>query len=174
MYLVSIYFDENSNKEIQRYIDEVAAKSGNHYMIDGKVLPHVTVASFDTDNEENAVSVLYEVAKKMESGTITWVSVGLFLPYVIYLAPVLDEYLHGVSVSVHEKLKKIQVKDFGKYYQPFSWMPHTTIGKRLSDEELTIACGILQKQFRPFQGQITSIGLAKTNPYRDIVRYTLK
>ena len=41
MYLISIYFDEKTNKILQRYIDRIAEKSGNSFMIENKVPPHI-------------------------------------------------------------------------------------------------------------------------------------
>ena len=39
MYLVSIYFDENTNKKLQQYINKVAEQTGNTFMLDEKVPP---------------------------------------------------------------------------------------------------------------------------------------
>ena len=61
-----------------------------------------------------------------------------------------------------------------KYYQPFSWQPHTTVGRKLSEEEMQIAFKTLQKQFAPFKGTVSKIGLARTNPHRDIAIFELK
>ena len=52
MYLVSLYFDEKTNKNIQNLIDKVAGKTGNDFMIAGKVPPHITVFAFETKQEK--------------------------------------------------------------------------------------------------------------------------
>ena len=51
---------------------------------------------------------------------------------------------------------------------PFNWIPHTTIGKKLSKEEMKIAFDVLQNSFGMFSGRVVKIGVAKTNPYEDI------
>ena len=168
MYLVSIYFDEKTNKRIQQYINDIARITGNTYMLDGNVPPHITVASFETDREAEAVAMLEAVAKELGSGKIRWVSVGTFLPYVMYLAPVLNQYLHALSSGINEKLNTMDGVKISRFYQPFQWMPHTTIGKKLSGEELRQAFEVMQNQFGPFEGNVMQIGLAKTNPYRDV------
>lgn len=33
MYLISCYFDEKTNRILQRYIDQAAAKTGNTFMM---------------------------------------------------------------------------------------------------------------------------------------------
>ncbi|WP_455794959.1 hypothetical protein [Clostridium butyricum] len=51
---------------------------------------------------------------------------------------------------------------------PVQWVPHTTIEKKLSEEEMIIAFKTLQIILKIFSGQVTKIGLAKTNPYEEI------
>lgn len=173
MHLISAYFDEETNKRIQQYINQVAKKTENTYMLDGKVPPHITISSFETKDVAQVVSLLEQTIKELQIGTVQWTSVSAFLPYVIYLSPVLNEYLHGLSEQITLCLRQAEDIRISPYYQPFSWMPHTTIGKKLSKEEMQIAFEVLQHQFGPFSGQITKIGLAKTNPYEDIITYKL-
>ena len=75
MYLVSIYFDEKTNKHIQRYINKVAENTGNTFMLDGNVPPHITVSAFETQNETEVIQTLCEVVKQLRSGQLTWASV---------------------------------------------------------------------------------------------------
>ena len=97
-----------------------------------------------------------------------------FFPYVIYLAPVLNEYLFSLSKTIFDNLEDLDNISINKYYQPFSWQPHTTVGRKLSEEQMQLAFCTLQKHFTPFKGTVTKIGLAKTNPHRDIVVFDLK
>ena len=168
MYLISIYFDEETNKKIQSYINQVAEKAGNTFMIDGKVPPHITISALETKNEEQIIEALEKAVSRIKSEQLQWVSVGQFFPYVIYLTPVLNEYLHSMSQEVYESLKDTGDTEISPYYRPFQWLPHTTIGKKLSQEEMRIAFEIVQKNFSMFNGRVTKIGLAKTNPYQDI------
>lgn len=168
MYLISIYFDEKTNERLQQYINQVAKKTGNTFMLDGNVPPHLTISAFRTRDEKKAMELFYKVTEGMKSGSVQWVSVGVFLPYVIYLAPVLDEYLHGMSKQIYEGLVKAEDIQICPCYKPFQWMPHTTIGKKLSKEEMRIAFEVLQGQFGVLKGQVTKIGLARTNPYEDL------
>lgn len=168
MYLISLYFDSDTNKKIDTYIGQIARKTGNTYMLDGKVPPHITVSAFETNREET-VMIMKELAKELSEGEIQWASVGMFLPYVIYIAPVLNEYLHTLSEKVYEKLKRVPEMNISKYYRPFQWIPHTTIGKKLERDEMTTAFAVMQNQFGTFSGKVTHIGLAKTNPYKDVI-----
>jgi len=174
MYLVSIYFDEKTNKNIQNLIDKTARKTGNDFMITGKVPPHVTVSAFETKHEEEVTERLRAVAKDMLQGNLRWVSVGTFLPGVIYLTPVLNAYLQDMTEVVFGKMADVGETIMNPFYRPFQWVPHTTIGKLLTKEQMRDAFEVLQEQFVPFEGTVTKIGLAKTNPYTELALFELK
>ena len=57
MYLISIYFDPKTNKKIQQYINKVARQTGNTFMLDGNVPPHITISAFETIDEQAAISL---------------------------------------------------------------------------------------------------------------------
>ena len=173
MYLISVYFDEKTSRRIQRYIDLAAEKTGNHFMIEGQVPPHMTISAFETRKEEAALEALECVSKRLKKGTVTWASVGQFFPYVLFLQPVLNEYLHNMAEVVSDELKGVDDIKISPFYQPFQWIPHVTIGKMLSKEEMQVAFEVLQSHFGVFEGAVVRIGLARTNPHRDIKTFTL-
>lgn len=169
MYLISIYLDKKSNDTISRYIAKVAETTGNTFMTDNNVPPHITVAAFEARNDDVAVKVFEWVADELKQGIIQYVSVGVFLPYVIYIAPVLNEYLYDICCSINDKIEICDDIILNKYYKPFSYMPHTTIAKKLDSEQMRVAFEIMQKNFMPFEATVERLGLAKPNPHRDMV-----
>ena len=171
MYLVSIYFDEKTNEKIQKLINQVAAKTGNTFMLDGNVPPHITVSAFEALEKEQVIEVLSHVIAKLKKDTLQWVSVGQFFPYVLYITPVLNKYLHDMSVQICNALSQIDGVKISPYYQPFQWLPHSTIGKTLTKEEMRIAFEVMQNSFGIFEGEVVRIGLAKPNPHRDIMSW---
>ena len=173
MYLVSLYFDENTSKKIQGLINKVANKCGNTFMIDGNVPPHITIAAFQSNDERKVIEVLDKSINSIKIGAITFASIGVFKSSVIYLAPVLNEYLHNLSVSIHEEISLIENISISKFYLPFQWLPHATIGKKLDNEQLVIAFQELVKEFSIFNGKVTKIGLSKTNPMKEIYLWNL-
>ena len=98
---------------------------------------------------------------------------GEFLPYVIYAAPVLNKGLQHLSESIYNYISVREDVLISKCYQPFSWFPHITLGKKLDKEQMVQAFQSMQIHFTPIQGQIVSLGLAEANPHRDIVRIDL-
>ena len=174
MYLISIYFDDNTDKKIRYIMEQIAKNTGNTTLLDDHVPPHITISAFETKDEKIAISCLEKCLKAFKKDALQWVSVSTFFPYVIYLSPVLNEYLHTISNTVFDNFSGLNDILINKYYQPFSWQPHTTVGRKLSEKEMQIAFQTLQKHFSPFTGTVTKIGLAKTNPHRDIIIFDLK
>lgn len=173
MYLISAYFDDETTFKIQQYINQIAKKTGNTFMLDSHVPPHITLAALNWDREEHLTGFLEQESSRLHQGMLQWASIGTFLPYVIYLAPVLNEYLHKLSITFNESLLQIDGISIRPQYQPFQWIPHTTVGKKLSSEEMRTAFCVLQHQFGMFSGQVTHIGLAKTNPYENLAVFEL-
>lgn len=174
MYLISIYFDENTENKIRQLIYKVVEKSGNRYMVEAKVPPHITISAFETEQENKVIELFDGKIQEIKSGKLQWVSIGVFNPHVIFLSVVLNEYLHNLSILVNETVSCVESVSISRYYLPLQWMPHTTIGKKLSVEELLLAFKTLQNNFRMFEGTVTKIGLAKTNPYKEIRNWELK
>ena len=100
MYLISIYFDEKTNKILQRYIDRIAEKSGNYFMIENKVPPHMTIASIEARNVNVLKPAFEDLNGKLCAGNMKVVSIGQLFPYVLYATPVMNQKLFDLSFSV--------------------------------------------------------------------------
>lgn len=172
-YLISVYFDEKTNKILQRYIDQIAVATGNDFMIAKNVPPHMTITSIEARSVDVLKPTFRNLDGKLKAGKIQFVSVGQLLPYVMYVTPVLNDYLSGLSKQIYEAYKAIPETTISKYYQPGSWLPHVTLGKTLNKEQMMEAFKVMQENFQPFEAIITEIGLAKVNPHEDVVRYKL-
>ena len=97
MYLVSVYFDDKSNKIISDYINKIAQKTGNTFMTDNHVPPHLTIMSVEAREEDKLTEVMGKLERYLTKGQIQLVSVGVLLPYVLYVTPVLNLYLEDIS-----------------------------------------------------------------------------
>lgn len=174
MYLISIYFDAVTENRIKSYMKQIAKYTGNTTMLDGNVPPHITISGFQTDSEQKAKEIFKRITAKAEAGSLQWVSVGTFLPHVIYLLPVLNEYLYQLSEITYREVILEENVTISPYYRPFQWMPHAALSKRLTKEQMRIAFEVMQNQFGPFGSEITKIGLAQTNPYTDLAVFRLE
>lgn len=174
MYLISAYFDDQSNKVLNRYIKQIAEKSGNQFMISHQVPPHMTISQIEARSEDILISHFYELQDELCRGNIEIASVGMMMPYVIYAMPVFNQYLQDLATEVYCTFNQIDETKISKYYKPMSWIPHITLGKTLTKEQMLDAVRVLQDGFVPMVAEITEIGLARVNPHEDIVRFRLK
>ena len=169
MYLISVYFDDKTNRIISRYISRIAEKTGNAFMTENHVPPHMTISSIEARTGALLIPHMKKLEGIVSQGTVQFVSVGMFFPYVMYLTPVLNEYLQNLAQNVYKAVSDIPEIKINKFYQPMQWLPHITLGKKLSSKEMRIAFEIMQNEFTPFEGKVVSMGLAKTNPHEDIL-----
>lgn len=169
MYLISAYFDDATTKKMQNFIDEVAKITGNTFMIDGKIPPHITLLEFDTKDEAVALEIFKENVNSFKEGEVFFSSIGVFKKQVLYIEAVLNEYLHNMSCKWDELYKELPDSKRSPYYQPFGWIPHLSLGKHLTNAQMIKAFELVLSKFEPFKGKITRIGIAKTNPHRDLI-----
>lgn len=173
MYHISLYFDEKTTARMHKLIEKVAQATGNKYMLEAKVPPHITLCALECGDEEALRERLETVSDTFKTGSLQWVSVGTFLPGVIFLQPVLSEYLQGLMEQVHGCVGQLPEVEIKPCYKPFSWLPHSTVAKKLTPEQLATAFAVLLKEFAVFEGQVVRVGLAKMNPHREIVSWEL-
>ena len=67
MYLISAYFDENTNKILKHLQQRIADKTGNDFMIRNNVMPHLTISAI----EARDVDVLIPAFEKVCRGKVT-------------------------------------------------------------------------------------------------------
>lgn len=174
MYLISIYFNKETEDRLNLILQRVAKVTGNWFMLDNQVPPHITAASVETKCEGELIARIENITKGLKQGEIKFVSVGTFSTKVVFVQPVLNEYLHRLSVTLNKELEQMDETLLSSYYQPFSWLPHCTVGKQLSKEASQKALIELSSYFAPMNGYVTRIGVAKTNPHKDIKIWDLK
>ena len=135
-YAVTLEFDKESEEKIQKMIDEVSLATGCDYMKTAGIPPHVTLSVIISDNEEALLSQMEDIAGRLKKGSVTFANIGVFNPLVIYLGPVMNEFLlEGCKLVNESMLKYSQVGNHGNYL-PNQWVPHAAVAVKLSSETL--------------------------------------
>lgn len=173
MYLISVYFDNTAAKRMQTLIEQIAAASGNHYMTEKQVPPHLTLSAIEARSVDILIPAVQQLNGSLRQGTIQFVTVGQLLPYVLYTMPVLNPYLQELALQINAAVSGIPETTVSKYYHPRSWLPHVTLGKTLSKEQMRQAFAVIQDKFSVFEARVTSLGLAKVNPHKDVLWFEL-
>ncbi|SCY40947.1 hypothetical protein SAMN05660668_02521 [Pseudobutyrivibrio sp. AR14] len=172
MYLVSAYFDNETNKILQGYINKIAAATGNDFMVKNNVPPHLTLSAIEARGVDVLLPAFDSLAGEIKQGEISIITVGQLMPQVIYVAPYLNDYLSTLEQRVFDYLAGIPETTVSNYYKPFSWLPHITLAKTLSREQMLDAVKVMQ-DFKSIKAKIVKIGLAKVNPHEDVSEITL-
>ena len=173
-YAVTLEFDKETEKRIQELIDEVAKTTGCDYMKKSNIPPHVTVSALVSDNEEALLSEMDSIAETMNKDFIWFANIGVFNPLVIYLGPVMNEFLQNTCRTVNERLLKYaEVGNRGRYL-PNQWVPHAGIAVKLTLDALKESFTIVQEKFSAFGATAERIVLARAEPYQELKAWELK
>ena len=155
-------------------IDEVARETGCEFMVHSKIPPHVTVCALVSDDEKALLLEMEKIAGSLEKSFVWFANIGVFNPYVIYLGPVMNEFLMNTCRTVNERLLKYaQVGNRGRYL-PYQWVPHAAVAVKLTPEALEKAFSLVQKKFTAFGATAQRIVFARGEPYQEIKAWELK
>lgn len=227
MYLISAYFDDGTEERIRKYVDAVAQRTGCRFMVDNDIPPHMTIAQLAAPAYRTGEAAADQAGKNagrltcagdgaqtgtefivrridriirdsvIGAGYIDVVSFGVFKPRVMFLTPVLNEYLFRMSADIDSAIygsnANVSMTGTGRKaaacsgkwreesmntpkrskndknsYRPFSWLPHITIARGLSEPQMRQAFSCMQADFEMFTARIERIGLAESRPYTDI------
>ena len=173
-YAVTLEFDKESEARMQEMIDEVASVTGCGFMKRSHVPPHITVSALVGDNEEALLLEMEKIAPQISKTPIRFANIGVFNPLVIYLGPLVNEFLLETCKLVNERL--LQYAEVGNKgnYLPNHWVPHAAIAVKLTPEALKEAFAIVQEKFTPFEAIAERIVLARAEPYEELKAWELK
>lgn len=165
-YAIVLYFDDRTNAILQNMIDEIAKVTGNGYMIDNRIPPHITVGDLFAEEEPD----ISDLAEKIKGGEIAFSGCGCFEPYVFYIVPEMSGYLKGCNIASSEHIKNTEYEE-NRLYSPNNWKPHITLATKLDPEQLNKAFSLIDPI--PFSGRTERIALVRCNPYREKKCYFL-
>lgn len=167
-YAIVLYFDDTTNKIIGNMIERTATLSGNSYMLDINIPPHVTLGCFFCGEQSDLLEKIESFVKSVTPFKVTFHSTGAFEPYVLFASPVKDECLTQLNALLHESLLNSYKPAENTNYLPNKWMPHCSLAVRLDAEQFVKAKAIEAEIDFPFTALVTKIALAKCNPYNEV------
>ena len=174
MYLITAYFDDKTNSILQRHIDVIAEVTGNTYMTDNHVPPHMTLCAFEARNVDILKPGFKVFATGMKHTEVIIASVAFFFPYVVYAAPVPSRILTEIPGQIAQIYADTAEVSISKFYGVDHWMPHITLAKRLDEGQMHKALEAMRAGFAPVTGIITEVGLSEVNPHKDVERIRIK
>jgi hypothetical protein len=134
----------------------------------------VTVSALVSDDEEALLLEMEKIAETMNKEFLWFANIGVFNPLVIYLGPVMNEFLQNTCRTVNERLLQYaEVGNRGRYL-PNQWVPHAGIAVKLTPEALKEAFAIVQEKFSAFGATVEKVVLARAEPYEELRSWKLK
>ena len=173
-YAIIMCFDEDTEAYFNDIIRAISESGASAYMTDVKIPPHITVAYFRADKIEPIINELDEKISAFKEGEIKWVSLGAFVPNVLFAAPVMSEYLLNACAEMNRLIEPFSTPGDDGNYLPYNWVPHTSLAVRLDKEGLNKAFDMASQKFTPIKGKSRRLLLAECNPYREIKAWSLK
>lgn len=173
-YAVLIYFDSVSEHKLRKIQSEVSRASGNTYLFDNNIHPHITLSLFTRDEYQDLTSDLTSFADELRFIEINLTSIGIFnsTPAVVNLLPVVTKDLTQIHMSLREKLSQ-HITEFNSYYEQPNWVPHCAIAINIAPDELMSAVEATCRLFAPMTCRISALSLVECNPYRVVMDWTI-
>ena len=168
-YAIGLLFDEVTENRFNNIIRQTALK-GISYMLDNQIAPHITIAGISTEHPQSIIDLIDNNVFNFNSGDIFWATIGVFIPQVIFAAPVLNEYLHNFNIRINELLKTVGSSENNRFYLPYNWIPHTTIALKMSLHELRLAFDVIMSEFKAFGGTTDRLILVPGDPSLEVIK----
>ncbi len=165
IYAVVVYFDKQTEDRISQIINSVAERTGNRYMLENSIPPHVSLGIFGTDDEEAITEHFRSFAKTLSPADIVFDKTGSFGNVVLFLPPAENGFLRSANKSLHDMMPFSPAE--GGNYLPGKWVPHCSICVLLDEETFPAAYETAERMFSPIKGRITRLVLAECYPYRE-------
>lgn len=163
-YCILANFDEETNKNFNVIKDSLREKRLNAVDIE----PHITLAAYVELEEEKLCEWIENVCSKHKSFPINFNHIGLFSLNVLFLAPQVSKELTKLHEEIHEKYEDYCGEiGFNYTVKSKNWTPHATLVMGQSEEVLE-CLPIVNEKFKPFVGQVTSIGIYEFYPMREV------
>ncbi len=173
-YAIVLYMNDEKTAMVNGMIRELVPESGSDFCLG--IVPHVTISAIVSDDEEAVREAAGKLSKKLSRGVIKIVSIGVFNPLVLFLAPVVDSYLtESCRIANDTMLKVSEIGNKGRY-MPDSWVPHMAVAMKMEKEGFYKGFQKLSEIFTPFSAGVDKMALIKweeNDPYQELAVYDL-
>ena len=166
-YAIVLHLDDKNAEQIQKITEYIAVCTGNDYMISNHIPPHITIAGFCADDGTDISGIAADIAASICSFDVQIVTVGIFNPYVVFAAPVMNKGLLNACETAN---KILQTKGFecNQIYTPYNWVPHTSLAVRLNEASISNAVKAALEKFQPVMAAVDKLSIAACDPYKEI------
>ena len=172
-YAVSLHFSREVNEIIASAEKEIAEITGNNFMIENKVPPHITIGAFHGTKESEArlLQIVEDFTRAQTPGTVLFKEAGNFNGKVLFLKPEKNDFLTKINSELHKVILPEFEPGENGYYVPDIWFPHTTLATRLNQSQFQAALTIAEKISLPLEAAVTEIAVYLCSPFAELKRF---
>ena len=169
-YAVSLHFGREVNEIIYSAMASIADQTGNRFMIENKVPPHITIGAFHAAKSQEAklLALVESFAKGQCSGSVQFCEAGNFNNKVLFLKPEKNDFLTGLNADLHDLLLPEFSKAENGYYLPDIWYPHTTLATGLNSSQIEKALEIANGITLPLDAAAGELAVYQCSPLIEI------
>lgn len=122
-YAIVLYMNEEKSAMVKEMIKQLALESRSDYCLG--IEPHITISAIISDDEVAVIKQAESLSKLLKKGEVKIASFGVFNPYVLYLAPIVDSYLIESSQTANDVMLKVsEIGNKGRYIPNFWVSPY--------------------------------------------------
>jgi len=165
MFLISGFLDSLTHRSLQVLINEISEETGNRFMIENQVPPHLTFLQIQTrTGQEELEKVFRSLEDKLQSISVTFTACGGEIPNVVYAKVRMTDDLKKQINLVYDAVSKISDLKVNPHYLPENIFPHITLGKTLDHNQQEKALDLLNEKFSMFSGMLNEWRLSCGKP----------
>jgi hypothetical protein len=171
-FAVLLGFDRDSEDAILSIQREVGEATGNTFISDNGMFPHISLSLFTSEHPEECARIVKDLASDGIDITIRLGSVGIFnTPLaVVNLLPVVTKELLVLHDDLIRRLSPY-ASDLHSYYLQPVWIPHCSAAINIEPDLLGVTVEAVCARFQPCDVQVAYISLAECCPYREYGRW---
>ena len=175
-YAVSLHFSADVNEIITSAVKSIAEVTGNSFIIENKIPPHVTIGAFHAakDDEAKLLQMVEDFTKTQKTGAVRFTEIGNFNGKVLFLKPEKEGFLTQINAELHSILLPDFEKAENGYYLPEIWFPHTTLATRLNQSQFEKAQEIANQIKLPLEGVVTEISVYQCAPFEKLKCFSVR
>lgn len=160
MYAVELYLDRACEKTIQKLAEALPKDGLSGGFLYWKRPPHITLGMFTEIDEEKAADKLKKLVRPWKKAQANFTSAGAFPDGVLFIAPVMNEFIYTAHVEVHESFHFPKLPQ--DRYSYGNWLPHLTLAEyEQSPETVLEAFRILLTDFTELTGDFDRVALVR-------------
>lgn len=175
-YAVSLHFTPDVNEIITSAVKSIAEVTGNSFIIENKIPPHVTIGAFHAAKEDEVklIQMVDDFTETQNAGVVQFTEIGNFNGKVLFLKPEKDAFLSRINAELHTALLPEFEKAENGYYLPEIWFPHTTLATRLNPSQFEKAQEIAKQIKLSLEATVTEISVYQCAPFEKLKCFSVQ